>query len=139
MACYDDLSFDAGQLLCSVQSKLGGLTSGALEAVIHCIESCGQKWDILETDDADYFKDHEKRRHSEATLTFIWVMGHMILSYLEVYRQSTKAENTQNSINNKSPQHTVKIEWLHFLHETRCPICFCRFSDVQPVTNAPNR
>jgi hypothetical protein len=33
----------------------------------------------------------------------------------------------------------IEIDWLTFLHETRCPICLCRFNTTEPTANAPDR
>jgi hypothetical protein len=144
LQCDENISFDDKQLLHSIKTRLLSLNNGVTEAIINCIETCGYEWNALENDDADYFQDHAQRRQSQAINTFIGAICKMINPYLEKYRTSKMLESMKHSIDYKPANESIltkpiDIDWLTFLHGTRCPICFCRFNNVQPVTNAPNR
>jgi hypothetical protein len=135
LQCAEKLSFGNEQLLHRIKTKLNNLNQGAVETVIDCIETCGYEWNAIENEDADYFQDHAQRRQSQAMNRFIGAFCNMIYPYLEKYRTAYKPQDVDRSILTKP----IDIDWLTFLHETRCPICFCRFSNVQPATNASNR
>lgn len=150
LQCGEDLSFDDYQLLHSIKNGLAILNHAATEAIIGCINTCTREWDTDEYDDAEYFQDHAIRRHDQAIDKFLGAICGIINHYIEKYRTPKMIKRTQQAINYenayKNPDITdpeansrIKIDWLTFLHETRCPICFCRFNHVQPKSDAPNR
>jgi hypothetical protein len=152
LQCGENLSFDDVQLLHSIKTKLTSLNNGITEAIINCIETCGSKWSDIEDDDANYFQDHAERRRSQAVDRFIDAICNMINPYIKEYRTSKMIEKMPyavdyknlygNNCKNDSESTLTKpidVDWVTFLHETRCPICFYRFSNVQHETNTPNR
>lgn len=144
LQCGEKLTFDDEQLLYSIQAKLISLNNGISEAIINCITSCGREWTTLENDDADYFQNHTQQRQFQAINTFIGTICKMIRPYLEKYRSAEVIEKTTHLIGYKTAMKSeqnkpIDVGWLTFLHESRCPICFCRFNNVQPTANIPNR
>jgi hypothetical protein len=111
-----------------------------VEVVIGCIETCRHEKGTLQNDDANYFGDHVER----AINLFTGAICNMINRYVEKYRTSKMIEKTKQAIyyevaNKSSLTKPVDIDWLTFLHKTRCSICFCRFSNGKLPTNVPNR
>jgi hypothetical protein len=140
LQCGEELSFNSEQILHSIKTKLTNLNTGAVKAVIGCIETCGHARCTLQNDDADYFQDHAER----AIDLFTGAICNMINPYIEKYRTSNLLSSIKNSIKYDAAYEStltkpIDIDWLTFLHETRCPICFCRFSNVQLATNVPNK
>ncbi|CAF1260448.1 unnamed protein product [Rotaria sordida] len=60
------LSFDDDKILHSIKSKLNSLNNNGTGTIIDSIQTCGYKWNIIENDDGDYFKDHAQRQRSQA-------------------------------------------------------------------------
>jgi hypothetical protein len=144
LQCGKKLTFDNEQLLHSIKTKLISLNNGIKEAIMNCIETCGHEWDYIENDDAEYFRNHAEQRQIQAINEFTGAICRIINPYIEKYRTLNMLKSTQVSIYYKAAYQStltepIDIDWLTFLHETRCPICFCRFSNVQLATNVPNR
>jgi hypothetical protein len=144
LQCGEKLTFDKEQLLHSIKTKLISLNNGITEAIMNCIETCGHEWNCIENDDADYFRNHAEQRQLQAINKFTGAICSMIKPYIEKYRTLNMLKSTQDSIYYEAAYKStltkpIDIDWLTFLHETRCPICFCRFSNVQLATNIPNR
>jgi hypothetical protein len=144
LQCGEKLTFDNEQLLHSIKTKCISLNNGITEAIMNCIETCGHVWDYIENDDADYFRIHAKQRQLQAINEFTGAICGMINPYIKKYRTLNMLKSTQVSMYYKAAYQStltepIDIDWLTFLHETRCPICFCRFSNVQLAANILNR
>ncbi len=119
LQCGKKLSFDNVHLLHSVQTQLNSLKSGITEALINCIETCGDKWSDAEDDDANYFQDHAKRWQSQAVNKFIGVICNMINPYIKEYRTSKMIEKLQNSVDYKNDSEStltkpIDVDWVTF-------------------------
>lgn len=115
------------QFLRDLEKQFVCLGNEIKRTVLDCIRRCGREWHDIEIEDANYFKFNiEEMKRKEAIQLFVDAMAGMIFSYLKSHRTSTK----------NAP---ISIDWFKFLHETRCPICLCRFTINNNQPNSPNR
>lgn len=136
LQCAEQLSScDNTQLLYSIRTKLNSLDTNALNAVIYCLETCSKQWNELQIDDTNFFQNHEEQRKSDAIDLFIGAICRMINDYLKKYRTLEILKDIKDIFTEPT-----KVDWFKIMHETRCPICFCRFTSSQSTTdNESNR
>ncbi|CAF1686982.1 unnamed protein product, partial [Adineta ricciae] len=144
LKCTETFSFDDEQLLHCLKNELNRVDQNAINIIMECVDTCGTTWDELEVDDANYFQNYAEKRRSEATNYFTGTICRMISRYVKQNRTTQTLQNENYSVNDKNVDTSVSmepvtIEWLTFLHETRCPICFFRFTIDQSVIKTSNR
>lgn len=150
LQCQDTLPSDGQELLRSIQVTLAILNNNAMEAIMDYVQSCKKNWSPLEIEDVEFFQNHTARRHSQAISSFIGAICHMIKPYLERYRKPKAVKDNQSSIYSTNNYYSIESEksiltepisrdWFNYLHQTRCPICFYRFTYAQIASNTPNR